>query len=217
MTRTRGTSGQFGEPPRISGAAVPPLFPEAGPVSAVIFGEAPGPRGADQSGVPFWGDAAGIPLYRTLIRAGCAVVSDSVWEIWDGNRLREAGRFPRLQGVVLSNAYASCPSDDGQGFRAPKKREWASVENQQRLRAEIEQAALRGAKKIITLGRCAAEALKGIVEEKGWEVFPLPHPSSQGLLMDAPGRGRGMRLADLRAQWEERLLKILCAPENGGP
>ena len=32
----------------------------------MLFGEAPGPRGADQSEIPFWGDGAGITVYRAL-------------------------------------------------------------------------------------------------------------------------------------------------------
>jgi len=42
-------------------------------------------------------------------------------------------------------------------------------------------------------------------------LVALPHPSSQGLLMDAPGKGRGMRLEDLRAAWEKRLVAALLS------
>ena len=44
----------------------PPFFPTAGSVSALIYGEAPGPNGADKSGIPFFGDRAGRPLYEAL-------------------------------------------------------------------------------------------------------------------------------------------------------
>ena len=39
---------------RILGTPVPALFPAKGPVGALIYGEAPGPNGADKSGIPFW-------------------------------------------------------------------------------------------------------------------------------------------------------------------
>jgi uracil-DNA glycosylase len=43
-------------------------------VRVLLLGEAPGPRGADQSGIPFWGDRAGVLVYRALERAGLARV-----------------------------------------------------------------------------------------------------------------------------------------------
>ena len=203
------TTGDFWGERRIYGRPVSPLFPERGILRAILYGEAPGPRGADQSGVPFWGDGAGIPLYRALAIAGCAEFANSVWARWDGAALRDAGLWPRLLGVALSNAFPCCPTDDGQRFRAPKRSELASTENIARLRDELCAASLRGAKRVITLGRCAARTLEPLAEECGMGLFALPHPSSQGLLMDAPGKGRGMRLEDLRAAWEQRLVAAL--------
>jgi uracil-DNA glycosylase len=196
--------GLFPEP-RISGKQVAAFFPEEGGIHAIVFGEAPGPRGADRSGIPFWGDGAGIPLYRALKQAGCADFPEQVWDVWEGGQLIRLGFRPRLRGVALSNAFANCPSDDGHRFRAPKKSEWASLENQKRLSGELELAARRGCERIVTLGRCAAQALRELAAQKGWTLVALPHPSSQGLLMDAPGKGRGMRLADLQVAWQKRL------------
>lgn len=194
---------------RIRGVAVPPLFPEGGTVQSIVYGEAPGPRGADQSGVPFWGDGAGIPLYRGLAVAGCAELDDSVWGRWDGAALRAGGLWPRLIGVALSNAFPCCPTDDGKRFRAPKRGELLAEENTARLRDELSAALARGASKVITLGRCAAQTLESLARERGLALIALPHPSSQGLLMSAPGKGRGMRLEGLRAQWEGRLVDAL--------
>ncbi len=188
---------------------MPACFPESGGVRSILYGEAPGPRGADQSGVPFWGDGAGIPLYRGLAAAGCAEFDESVWPRWDGALLREAGLWPRLIGVALSNAFPRCPSEDGSRFRAPKRSELFSDENTARLRRELSAAADCGASKVITLGRCAAQTLNPLAVERGMGLVALPHPSSQGLLMDAPGRGRGMRLEDLRVEWERRLVAAL--------
>jgi len=52
---------------RILGTPVPMLMPLDGPVHVLLVGEAPGPRGADKSGVPFLGDAAGKVLYDVLV------------------------------------------------------------------------------------------------------------------------------------------------------
>lgn len=203
------TTADFWGEPRIQGRPVFPCFPEGGMVRSILYGEAPGPRGADQSGVPFWGDGAGIPLYRALAVAGCAEFADSVWERWDGVALREAGLWPRLSGVALSNAFPCCPTDDGKRFRTPKRSELVSSENIARLRDELSVASSRGARQVITLGRCAAQTIQPLVEGCGMELVALPHPSSQGLLMGAPGKGRGMRLEDLRAAWEQRLVAAL--------
>jgi uracil-DNA glycosylase len=199
-----------GDSLRLRGAPVPACFPTSGPVDLLIYGEAPGPRGADQSGIPFWGDGAGIPLYRALVRATRAQVPETAWEPWDGARLRDAAIWPVLVGVALSNAFAACPTDDGHKFRTPKKGELNSAQNLTRLEAELETAAARGTNRVITLGRCAALTLGPLVEKRGWLLVPFPHPSSQGLLMSAPGKGRGLKLADLRAAWEDRLVAALA-------
>jgi uracil-DNA glycosylase len=194
---------------RLRGSPVPPFFPAEGPVRALIFGEAPGPRGADQSGIPFWGDGAGVPLYRALERAGRAVIPVEAWEPWDGARFRALGLKPRLQGVALSNAFPACPTDDGHRFRTPRRAELQSPQNQRRLEEELVRAEALGARVALTLGRCAAQTVGSLAEARGWRLEALAHPSSQGLLMSAPGKGKGMKLSDLRAAWEERLVEIL--------
>jgi uracil-DNA glycosylase len=194
---------------RIAGKPVSALFPEFGPVHSLVYGEAPGPRGADKSGLPFWGDGAGVPLYRALAQAGCAAVPANAWLLWDGSRLTAAGLRPVLTGVVLSNAFAACPTADGQKFRAPSRTELESAENVVRLRSELLQAAQRGATQVVTLGKCAARTLAPLAGEAGLRLVVLVHPSAQGLLSEAPNRGRGLRLADLQAAWIERLAAVL--------
>ena len=76
----------------------------------MLFGEAPGPRGADQSGIPFWGDRAGTCVYRALEAAGLAEVPPEAYLAWDGATFRERGLAPVLRGVALSNAYPVCPT-----------------------------------------------------------------------------------------------------------
>ena len=194
---------------RIEGRAVPAFFPESGALHSLVYGEAPGPRGADKSGIPFWGDGAGLPLYRALSKAGCASVPKEAWLLWDGSRLTSAGLRPVLTGVALSNSFPACPTPDGQKFRAPSRAELESEENVARLRGELDAAARLGASRVVTLGKCAARALAPLAAEAGLRLVTVAHPSAQGLLSEAPNRGRGLRLADLQETWIERLATLL--------
>jgi hypothetical protein len=194
---------------RIRGVDVPAFFPESGTVHTFIYGEAPGPRGADQSGVPFWGDGAGLPLYRALAAAACAVVPNEAWSLWDGAAFVTAGLRPVLRGVGLSNAFPWCPSNDGRKFRAPSKAELSAPDNRQRIVAELEATQLRGLRQVVALGRCARETVGPIAATLGIPLIGVPHPAAQGLLADAPNRGRGMRIADLQTAWQERLIQLL--------
>ncbi len=201
--------------PRILGQPVPALFPAAGPVRMVLVGEAPGPRGADQSGLPFWGDGAGRAVYRALVAAGLAEVPEAAWADWDGARLKARGLVPVLRGVALSNSWPTCPTNDGERFRAPSDRELRSPANLARLAAELARAA--GGRpaplRVVTFGtrpRWILERLPDLAEGvPPFDLHPLPHPSAQGLLQAAPNKGRGLRLDDLRAAWEARLRDLL--------
>lgn len=201
--------------PRILGQPVPALFPSAGPVRVLLFGEAPGPRGADQSGIPFWGDGAGIAVYRALAAAGLAEVPAAAWNDWDGARLKARGLFPVLRGAALSNAWPACPTNDGERFRAPSDRELRSPANLDRLVAELAQASAGRAAplRVLAFGtrpRWILERLPDLAEGlPPFDLHPLPHPSAQGLLQAAPGKGKGLRLDDLRAAWEVRLRELL--------
>lgn len=196
---------------RIQGRRVEALFPEAGPIRVFLMGEAPGPLGADQSGLPFWGDRAGQLVYRALEAAGMAEVPSAAWEHWDGGRFAHTGLRPRLRGAVLGNAFPACPTDDGASFRAPKDRELRDAANLTRLGADLVRAAGRcpGRLKVIGLGRRAAWVLDQLVDPPAFDLVTLPHPSAQGLLQSAPDRGRGMRLRDLQDAWVDNLKTIL--------
>ena len=195
---------------RILGLAVPAFFPQHDArIHSMIYGEAPGPRGADKSGIPFWGDRAGLPLYRSLAAAECARIPEEAWSDWDGLRLHREGLRPVLEGVSLSNAFPLCPSSDGLRFRAPTRSELQSTENLERLRGELAEGLRRGASRVVTLGKCAGDTLGPLAAEAGLEWVRLVHPSAQGLLSEAPGRGRGLRLSDLQAAWEKHLTYLL--------
>ncbi len=196
---------------RIQGRRVEALFPETGPVCVFLMGEAPGPLGADQSGLPFWGDRAGRLVYQALETAGMAEVPSEAWEPWDGARFAALGLRPRLRGAVLGNAWPSCPTEDGQTFRAPKDRELREPANLARLGADLKRAAERGPGRLqlIGLGRRAAWVLDKLIEPPPFDLTFLPHPSAQGLLQAAPDKGRGLRLQDLQTAWMEHLTSIL--------
>lgn len=202
--------------PRILGQPVPALFPATGPVRMVLLGEAPGPRGADQSGIPFWGDGAGLAVYRALAAAGLAEVPEAAWDDWDGARLRARGLAPVLRGVALSNSWPACPTNDGERFRAPSDRELRSPANLARLADELARAA--GPRttplRVVAFGtrpRWILERLPSLTAGvPPFELHPLPHPSAQGLLQAAPNKGKGLRLDDLRAAWEDRLRDLLA-------
>lgn len=196
---------------RILQTQVPPLFPPAGGVRVMLFGEAPGPRGADQSGVPFWGDRAGALVYRALEATGLASVPAAAYDPWDGARFKAFGLWPELHGAALSNAFQHCPTQDGQTFRAPTDRELRHPDNLARLRGELARAAGRcpGRLRVITLGKRAQWIFERLEDAPPYDLHGLPHPSAQGLLQAAPGKGKGLKLADLQLEWEARLATLL--------
>jgi len=195
---------------RILQTHVSALFPPAGPVRVMLYGEAPGPLGADKSGIPFWGDRAGQVLYRALARAGLAEVPPEAFEDWDGARLKARGLAPILRGAVLGNAWPSCPTRDGEHFRAPLDSELKSAANLERLGQELSNALERceGRLRVIAMGKRAAWIF-GRLGNHAFDLEELPHPSAQGLLQAAPDKGRGQRLSDLQAAWEARLELLL--------
>ncbi len=194
---------------RILGTHVHSRFPESGGVKVFLMGEAPGPRGADQSGIPFWGDRAGLPVYRALAACGLALVPEAAWDPWDGARFRAEGLAPVLKGVALGNAYPRCPTDDGHAFRAPKDRELRAEGNVTRLREDLTRATRQGPIRLVTFGKRAL-VLQQALGDLPLEWHALPHPSAQGLLQAAPGKGRGLRLSDLQAAWEAELKRLLA-------
>lgn len=200
---------------RIFQTPVAPLFPLEGPVRVMLFGEAPGPLGADKSEIPFWGDRAGLLVYRALEVANLAEVPPEAYEDWDGARLKARGLSPTLHGAALSNAFQSCPTRDGQTFKAPTDRELSSTENLARIAQELSHAASRcaGTLRVIAMGKRAEWLFRRLEGAPPFDFFTLPHPSAQGLLQAAPDKGKGLRLADLQAAWEQRLGALL-SPES---
>ncbi len=208
MTARAGTD-DAPRPARIIGNPVPPLVPSRGPVHVLLVGEAPGPRGADKSGVPFFGDAAGKHLYDALRALGAITVPAAVDDLpWDGEIFHDGGLRPTAHGLALGNAYDRCPTDDGISFRAPTRGELASAENVARLTADIERFSTRGLKGIVTMGRVAANTVDLVLKRTSMpqlERRAVVHPSARGLLSLLPHRGTGAKMAELQARW-----KISC-------
>ena len=177
----------------------------------MLFGEAPGPRGADQSGIPFWGDRAGTCVYRALEAAGLARVPQEAYLDWDGALFRARGLVPVLKGVALSNAFPVCTTRDFQTFRAPTDAELLGEANLARLRAQLAVAAERcpGTLRVIAMGKRAQWVFGRLGDAPPFDLHVLPHPSAQGLLQAAPGKGKGLKLADLQAAWVTRLEGLL--------
>ena len=198
---------------RILQTPVPPLYPPAGPIRIMLYGEAPGPRGADQSGVPFWGDRAGILVYRALEAAGLAEVPPEAYPGWNGAAFRERGLRPVLRGAALSNAFPFCPSRDLQTFRAPTDAELRGPANLARIRTELAAAAERcpGTLRVIAMGKRAQWVFGRLGDAPPFDLHVLPHPSAQGLLQAAPGKGKGLKMADLQRAWEAGLASLLGA------
>lgn len=190
---------------RILGTPVPLLLPTSGPVHVLILGEAPGPRGADKSGIPFFGDAAGRHLYTVLQRLEAAQLPPEIDELpWDGAEFTARGLAPAVLGIALGNAWNRCPTDDGASFRAPLRSELESPANFTRLTRDITQLQARGLRGIVTLGRVATRTIDSLFKKHPQPTLArraLPHPSAQGLLSMAPNRGKGAKMADLQEAW----------------
>lgn len=218
MTTRRGAPRRIAPrplAPRILGAPVAPLLPPSGPVYVLLIGEAPGPRGADKSGVPFFGDNAGKSLYQVLRAIGAVTVPQAVDDLpWDGAAFAAAGLRPTAHGLALGNAYNACPTDDGAKFRTPTKTELESDTNLSRLRQELCALQTRGLRGVVTMGRVAAKTMDAVfatLPSTPLVRSAVVHPSAQGLLSMAPNRGRGARMADLQLQWRQQCCDAIVA------
>ena len=198
---------------RILGTRVPARFPTKGTVSVLIYGEAPGPNGADKSGIPFFGDRAGRPIYEVLEEVGRCRFTKPLDDVkWDGLALIDAGIRPTLIDAALSNAYPVCPTDDGHKFRAPTKAEMSSAENVRRVKAELAKARKRGLRAVVVLGRVADWLLGkhlGLIDDPEIEYHQITHPSPLGLMGMAKRAGKGVRVSAMKEQWKTDFRRMI--------
>jgi uracil-DNA glycosylase len=118
--------------------------------SLLLVGEAPGPRGANRTGYPFWGDDAGLELYGLVGKLG---LFDEPFCPW----LREAvlaGTTPPAGRYAITNACTQMPFRDGDKFCAPT----ASRLDKEAQRLLDEIRCLQP-KAVLTCGRAAAYTL----------------------------------------------------------
>lgn len=198
---------------QILGNRVLPVSDSSGRVLVFIVGEAPGPRGADKSGIPFFGDAAGEHLYRMLHALGAARLPEECNRLpWNGSMFAEHGIKPELSGVALGNAFDRCPTDDGIRFRAPTRSELEGEANIHRLRRELHGFQQQGLRGVVTLGRVAARTMSIALDDAAFHLLArcsVPHPSAQGLLSMAPQRGKGAVMAELKREWSEKCRRAI--------
>ncbi len=64
---------------------------------------------------------------------------------------------------------------------------------------------------MIALGRRAQWIFQDLEDAPAFQLHALPHPSAQGLLQAAPGKGKGLKMADLQIEWQARLAALLGA------
>lgn len=85
--------------------------------SLLLIGEAPGPKGADRTGYPFWGDDAGLLLYELV---GSLGLFDEPFTPWQrGADL--SGTTPPTGRYAITNSCTQMPIGSDGKFRAPSK------------------------------------------------------------------------------------------------
>jgi uracil-DNA glycosylase len=100
----------------------------------LLVGEAPGPRGANRTGFPFWGDDSGLSLYGLIESLG---LLDAPLQRWKrGADL--TGTTPPPGRYAITNACPQMPLAPDGGFCAPEP-------------ARLAQEAIRLASEITTL------------------------------------------------------------------
>lgn len=126
----------------------------------LVVGLAPGMHGANRTGRPFTGDAAGVPLYSMLHEFGFSTRAESL-AVDDGLQLLDAR---------ITNAVKCLPPQN--------KPTGAEIRNCNRfLRAELQQV---GSTVVLALGRIAHEAILRALELK-LKDWPFAHGSEHPL------------------------------------
>jgi uracil-DNA glycosylase family 4 len=137
--------------------------PSFGPESArlLIVGLAPGLKGANRTGRPFFGDFAGNLLYPTLLKAGLA----------RGHHHQETPEALQLVGCMITNAVRCVPPQN-----KPTPREVASC--RPFLLARIE--ALPKLTSLLAIGRIAHDAILDALQLKRG-AYPFAHGARHAL------------------------------------
>lgn len=125
-------------------------FPRGHRPALLLVGEAPGPRGADRTGYPFWGDDSGLDLYGLI---GALGLFDAPFTPWK-RRADLTGTSPPPGRYAITNACPQMPLLPDGGFCAPEP---ARLDAEAaRLREELQALAPRV---VLTCGKAAAYTL----------------------------------------------------------
>jgi uracil-DNA glycosylase len=135
----------------------------------LLVGEAPGPRGANKTGYPFWGDDAGLKLYGLLGELGLLDEPFSPWT--PGASL--VGTVPPTGRYAITNACTQMPVGGDGKFCAPTA--FRLDTEAQRLLEEIRNLKPRT---LLTCGKSAAYTLAKASRIEGstppaWLARPL--------------------------------------------
>lgn len=135
----------------------------------LVIGLAPGLQGANRTGRPFTGDAAGVWLYRVLHELGLASRPDAVSR-GDGLGLRD---------VYIANAVKCVPPGN--------KPDPSEIRNC-RPHLEAELAALRRVRVVLCLGRIAHDAYIAARRERETGLRPADFPFGHAAVHSLPSR-----------------------------
>ncbi|HCF56742.1 MAG TPA: hypothetical protein DFS52_01935 [Myxococcales bacterium] len=202
-------------------------FPREPSPWLLVVGEAPGPRGADRTGYPFWGDDSGLEIYGLIASLGLLSEPFTPWK----RRADLTGTRPPLGRYCITNACPRMPLAEAGGFTAPEPARLKSeagriAEEILELKPRVVLACGRAA--VFTLA-CAAQELGGPVPGpldgvsfSGLRVFeamralldgePWRVGSAAAFVTAHPARGnwrRGMAAGELHAQVVARLRERL--------
>lgn len=189
---------------------VVPMFLAGPKVELLLVGEAPGPRGADRTGFPFWGDDSGLDLYGLIASLGLMEAPFVGWK----RRSDLSGTQPPAGRYGLTNACSRMPLGEGDAtFAAPP--EATLREESIRLAADLERARPRA---VLACGKAAAFGLARAAEKLGSTPPAALGPKlanvklleATGVLLDAPSPWR-IGTADVwltchpaRGQWSPK-------------
>lgn len=171
-------------------------FPREKRPELLIVGEAPGPRGADRTGYPFWGDDSGLELYGLV---GALGLFDEPFVPWK-RRADLTGTRPPRGRYAITNACPQMPLAPDGGFCAPEP---ARLDREAvRILEELRELAPRA---VLACGRAAAFALaRASVADGTPPPAPLAAKTFANLkLLEA--------MAELVAQPEERHWRVAGA------
>lgn len=90
-------------------------YPRSPKPALLVIGEAPGPRGANRTGYPFWGDDCGLQLYRLVGELGLLDEPFTPWQLG----IDLSGTQPPSGCYAITNACPQMPVRDSGRFCAP--------------------------------------------------------------------------------------------------